>query len=420
MGTLFLIVRKSLAQHALSSVVTIAATALGAGLVLAVFAISAQSERAFTGGALGFDAVLGARGSALQLVLNSVYHLETSPGNLPWGQYTQVRDDPRVELAIPYAVGDSYRGFRVVGTTVELFTRFEHRAGETFRFQEDGQAFDPGRREAVLGASVARRLGLGRGSHIRPEHGVGIAAEHAQAHDEEFVVVGVLEATNTPSDRVVWIPIEGIFRMGGHVLRGDGETFAAQPGEEIPERHREVSAVLLKLKSPQAGFQLERAINGEGTQATLAFPIGRSIAELFDKLGWVNRVLEVVAYLVCLVAAGAILASLTNAMNERRREFAILRALGARRRTVFAAIVLESSAIAGAGACCGYVIYGLLFFGIARSIEVRTGVIVEPADFHPILVLAPLGMVLLGALAGILPAWKAYSTDVATHLSSGG
>ena len=419
MNTHLLIVRKSLARHALSSAVTIAASALGAGLVLAVFAVSAQSERAFTGGAGGFDAVLGARGSALQLVLNTVYHLETSPGNLPWSEYERVRADPRVELAIPYAVGDSYRGFRVVGTTEELFRRLEGPGGESVRFLE-GEPFDPSRREAVVGATVARTLGLGRGSRIRPQHGVGAGSTHAAEHDEEFVVTGVLEPTSTPTDRVVWIPIDGVFRMGGHELRGAGEVYTARPGEEIPEEHKEVSAVLLKLASDQAGFQLAQSINREGTRATLAWPIASSIRELFDKLGWVHRVLELTAYLVCLVAAGGILASLTNAMNERRGEFALLRALGARRRTVFTVIVLESSLLAGLGALGGYLVYAVIFLGIARTIEARTGVVVEPAAFHPILVLAPLGMLGLGALAGIVPAVKAYGTDVATHLGAGG
>jgi len=419
MGTLYLIVKRSLARHAFSSCVTVAASALAAGWVLAVFAISAESRRAFTGGSIGFDAVLGARGSPLQLVLNTVYHLETSPGNLSWSQYEAARDDPRVELALPYAVGDSYRGFRVVGTTPEIFTRFELHEGETFRFQGEGVPFEPSRREAVLGAAVARALGLDRGSRIRPEHGVGVPAGHALEHEEEFVVVGVLEPTNTPSDRVIWIPIEGVFRMGGHVLRGAGEEFEAEAGAAIPVRHKEVSAVLIKFAGPQAGFQLQQKFNREGNTATLAWPIGRSIAELFDKLGWVNRVLELLSYVVCLVAAAGILASLTNTMNERRLEFAILRALGARRRTIFAAIVLESSAIAGLGAALGFAIYAVLFFVVAYLVEERTGVIVRLFEFHPAFLLAPLGMVLLGALAGLLPAWRAYSTDVATSLSAG-
>jgi len=415
--TLLLIVRKSLAQHGLSTTVTILASALGAGLVLSVLTISAQSERAFTGGSLGFDAVLGARGSPLQLVLNTVYHLETSPGNLPWSTYASLREDPRVGLALPYAVGDSFRGFRVVGTTTELFTDFEYELGQRLRFRE-GQAFHPERREAVLGATVARRLGLAPGSRIRPQHGVGAAAVHLEEHEEDYMVVGVLAPTGTPSDRVVWIPIEGVFRMGGHVLRGDGTDYVAEAGVPVPEEHREVSAVLLKFSGAQAGFQLEREFNREGTEATLAWPLGRSIAELFEKLGWVNRVLELVSYLVCVVAAGAILASLTNAMNERRREFAILRALGAHRTTVFTAIVLESCVIAGLGALLGFAVHALLYVVVARFVEERTGVIVELLAFHPALLFTPLAMTALGLLAGVLPACKAYATDVATHLQA--
>src|SRR5438874_8056484 len=123
---LMVLVRRSLRQHALSSAVTIVSVGLAAGLTMAVFAINNQTYEAFTGGQVGFDAVLGARGSQLQLVLNTVFHLETSPGNIPWEMYTAVQKDPRVALAIPYAVGDNYRGFRIVGTTEEMFTKFEY------------------------------------------------------------------------------------------------------------------------------------------------------------------------------------------------------------------------------------------------------------------------------------------------------
>jgi putative ABC transport system permease protein len=121
------LVRRSLRQHALSSTITVASVALAAGLTMAVFAINNQTYEAFTGGDPGFDAVLGARGSQLQLVLNTVFHLETSPGNIPWAMYTQIASNSRVELAIPYAVGDNYKGYRIVGTTPELFTKFRYR-----------------------------------------------------------------------------------------------------------------------------------------------------------------------------------------------------------------------------------------------------------------------------------------------------
>jgi putative ABC transport system permease protein len=229
--------------------------------------------------------------------------------------------------------------------------------------------------------------------------------------------VGVLEPTNSPSDRVIWIPIEGIFRMGGHVLRGTGEEYVAAAGEEIPDEHKEVSAVMLKFKTPQAGFALDQSINKQGKVATLAWPIGTVMAYLFDKIGWMDRVLALVAYLVVLVAAGSILASLYNTINERRREFAILRALGARRRTVFAVIVLEAAMIALAGALLGFAIYAVIFTTAAAIIRAQTGVLLEMLQFHPALLLTPLAVTLLGALTGLAPAAKAYRTDVAANLA---
>ena len=350
---LLLIVRRSLRQHILGTVVTVLSVALACGLTMAVFSINAQTTRAFTGGPIGFDAVLGARGSQLQLVLNTVFHLETSPGNIPWRLYREVEADPRVALAVPYALGDNYHGL----------------------------SFDPDAR-----------------------------------HEEEYVVVGVLEPTNSPSDRVIWIPIEGIFRMGGHVLRGAGEAYAPEAGTEIPDEHKEVSAVMLKLRNPQAGFALDQTINRQGRVATLAWPIGRVMAELFDRIGWVNRILALVSYLVMVVAAGTILAGIYNTMRERRREIAILRALGARRRTVSSAIVLEATAIAVMGTAAGYAVHVAIAFAAAAIVRAQTGVVIDPFAHHPSLVLVPLAMVALGALAGLVPALKAYTTDVADNL----
>lgn len=407
LSTLALLVRRSLGRHALSTGVTIASAALASGLVIAVFALSAQSRRAFAGGEPGADAVLGAKGSELQLVLNAVFHLETSPGNVPWSLYEEVADSPGVTRALPYAVGDSYRGFRVVGTTAARFDDLAIAAG--------GRAFDPDHREAVIGATVAREAGLAVGASLHPTH--GLEENHDHDHDEEYVVVGVLEPQGGPVDRVLWIPIEGVFRLGGHVLRGAGEEFHPRPGEAIPDEHKQVSAVLVSFDGPQTGFQWKRRLVDEGRDATLAFPIGQSIAELFDKLGFVNRVLELVAWLVMVVAAGSILASITNTMNERRREFAVLRALGARRTTVFATILLEAFAIAAAGAALGVVVYVGLHLAVGGLVAARTGVVLDLGSFHPALVFTPLAMIGLGLLAGLVPAVLAYRTEVGTHLA---
>ena len=412
---LFFIVQRSLRQHALSTLITTLSTALGTGLVIAVIAIRAQSVSAFTGGPIGFDAVLGARGSPLQLVLNTVFHLETSPGNIPWTMYQAVKNDPRVELAIPYALGDNYYGFRIVGTETELFTEFEYRKGVRFRVQGAGRIFDPNRQEAVLGSYAAQKLGLKVSDRFNPYH--GLVFDESMRHDEEYIVVGVLEPTNSPSDRVIWIPIEGIYRLDGHVLRGSGEEYVAQPGQEIPDAHKEVSAVMLKFRNPQIGFMMDATINKQGKVATLAWPIGAVMAGLFDKIGWINQILALVSYLVVLVAAGSILASIYNSINERRREFAILRSLGARRKTVFTVIVLEAASIAALGVIIGFIVYGAIFTAASAIVRAQTGIVLDLLKFHTVMVVAPVCVILLGMVAGVVPAFKAYQTDVATNLT---
>ncbi|MDP7033656.1 MAG: ABC transporter permease [Planctomycetota bacterium] len=409
-----LLVRRSLQQHALSTSITALSIALGTGLVLSVFSINDQTLRAFTGGSAGFDAVLGARGSPLQLVLNSVYHLETSPGNIPWKLYQQVQKDRRVKLAIPYAVGDNYRGFRVVGTNEKLFQKFEYRKEQRFQVEKGGRFFDPTLREAVVGSLVAQKTGLQLGSRFQPYHGLDFI--ESEQHEEEYVVVGILSPTNSPSDRVVWIPIEGVFRMSGHVLRGSGSNYQARPGTEIPDEEKEVSAVLLQFHSPAGGVFFDHTINRQGKVATLAWPVDRVLMEFFSKIGWIHQIMQMMAYLVMVVASASVLASLYNTMNERRREFAILRALGARRATVFGIIVLEAGTIAFIGSLLGFVVYGVIFTVSAEVIRNQTGMVLDLFAFHPVLVLAPLCMILLGALSGLLPAFKAYSTDVASNL----
>jgi putative ABC transport system permease protein len=409
------LVWRSLRQHALSSCVTVGSVALGAGLTMSVFAINHQTYEAFTGGEAGFDAVLGARGSQLQLVLNTVFHLETSPGNIPWRMYTEIAAHPRVTLAVPYAVGDNYQGYRIVGTTPEMFTQFRYRSGVGFTFAPGGRVFDAAAREAVVGDYAARHLGLTVGSVFSPYHGLNF--DERQRHREQYTVVAILEPTSSPSDRVIWIPIEGIFRMSGHVLRGTGEVFRPQEGETIPEAHREVSAVMLKFSDPQAGYILSQTINRQGQAATLAWPIGRVMAELFDRIGWVSRILTLVAYLVVVVAAGSILASIYNTMNERRREFAILRALGARRGTVFGVIVLEAATITLLGVLVGFLVYGAILASAIVIVRAQTGVVLDALQFDRALWLTPLGMIVLGALSGFIPAFKAYRTDVASNLT---
>jgi len=398
---LFTIVRRSLRQHALSTFVTAGSVALAGGLLMSVWVVKQQSQATFTGVNGGFDAVLGARGSKLQLVLNAVFHLEASPGNLAWQDFLDIQKNPAVELAVPLAVGDNYRGYRLVGTTLDLFTKSEYAPGKRFELQPGGDWIDPERREAVVGDFAARKLGLKVGDQFHPFH--GLVFDERNQHAEIYVVVGILKPSNTPADRVIWIPLAGIQRMSGH----------------DPNAATDVSAVLVKLKAgaAMAGFQLDMLYNKQGNRLTFAWPIGAVMADLFDKIGWFDRVLTLVSYLVALVAAGSILASIYNSMNERRRELAIMRALGARRTTVFSAIVLESAGIAALGVLGGFIIYAILFSVVAGIVRTQTGVVLEPFKFNAVMLWSPAMFLALGALAGIVPALKAYRTDVAANLA---
>ena len=186
--------------------------------------------------------------------------------------YQAAKKQRGVALAVPYAVGDNYKGFRIVGTSTDMFTKFEYQKGRKFDLAS-GRVFDASRQEAVIGSFVAEKTGMGVGSKFKPAHGL-TQDPNGHSHAEEYVVTGVMAPTNSPSDRVIWIPIEGIFRMGGHVLRGTGEKYEAQRGQEIPDEHKEVSAVMLKFSNPQMGMRLQQTINNQGTAGTLAEATG--------------------------------------------------------------------------------------------------------------------------------------------------
>jgi putative ABC transport system permease protein len=398
------LVFKSVRRHLFPTLVSAGAIALAGGLMMAVWVLRAESNRAFLDATGGFDAVLGARGSKLQLVLNAVFHLDESPGNITAADVAAIRAHPAVALALPIATGDNHEGYRIVGTTPDFFDQVEYAPGRRHQVAAPGRPFQPDQKQAVVGSFVAAKLKMRVGDTFHPAH--GLADDETKEHDDTYTVAGILHPTGTPADRVIWIPLEGLQRMSGHDARAATE----------------VSAVLLQLRSgnPMAGFQLDQLYNKRGRQLTLAWPIASIVAGLFDKIAWFDRVLAVVCYLVVAVATACILASLSNAMNERRHEIALLRALGARRWTVFGSIVAESATIAALGMTGAFAVYGVIGGVAAEIIRAQTGVVITPWVYHPVLWIAPLGIIGLAALAGVVPALNAYQTDVADELSANG
>lgn len=396
--SLLQIVFRSLRQHLLSTLITAFSIALASGLLMSVWVVKEQARRNFTEVDSGFDGVFGARGSKLQLVLNSIFHLEASPGNLTWEQYELIaKDKRRVKTAVPIAVGDNHRGYRLVGVTTNLF-EIEYRSGEKFAVRDGGFVFRPDKKQAVVGSFVAERLNMKVGDTFHPYH--GLIFDEKEKHAEIYIVSGIMKPTNTPADRVIWIPIKGLQNMSGHNVA----------------TATDVSAVLVKLQGKTTGMMMDQEYNAQGDVMTFAWPIAQIMAQLFNKIAPVEMVLRCVAVLVALVAAGSILASIYNSMNERRREIAILRALGARRGTVFGAVVLEASGIALLGALAGFVVYFIIMSVATWYVRSETGIVLDPFEPQSVMLWAPMAMLGLGALAGVVPAAKAYGTDVAANL----
>ena len=393
--TLWLIVRKSLRQHLLSTIITAVSIGLATGLLMSIVAVKDQSMRAFTNVSGGFDAVMGSRGSKLSLVLFSIFHMDKAPGTLPWEEYEAIKGNRQyIKTAVPIVVGDNFKGFRIVGTTRNLFD-VEYESGKKYSVQ--GRLFDDDVQEAIIGSHAARRLRLGIGDIFQPYHGLDYNPE--KKHDTDYVIVGVLEPSNTPADHVIWIPLKGLQNMPGH----------------DKSKATEISAILLQFKSAQQGAMYAEQVNAGTRDKTMAM-IAPEMTSFFQRFDWLRVVLGAMAILVALVGAGGILASLHNTMNERRREFAILRALGARRGTVFGAIILESLTIAILGVIIGFVFYAGFIAMSAHYIADMTGVVINPMETNVIMALAPAGILVLGTLAGILPAMKAYRTNVGENL----
>ena len=397
--TLPLIVYRSLRQHALSTLITAGSIALACGLLMTVWVVKTQAQAAFVSTSTAFDAVLGARGSKLQLVLNGIFHLEASPGNLAASDYELIRKHPAVKTAIPIAVGDNLRGYRIVGTVPQLLTNVEYAPGKKYAVAPGGKVFGEAAREAVVGSFAAERLGLKVGSTFQPFH--GLTFDEKALHEEVFTVTGILTPTNTPADKVIWVPIKGVQTMSGH----------------DPKAATDVSAVLIQLRAASAGVMLDLMINKQGNRMTFAYPVGAIMADFFGKISWFDRVLALVAYLVALVAAGSVLASIYNSMSARQRDLAILRALGARRRTIFGAVVAEAACIGALGAAVGFAIYFGLLTLVAEVIRAQTGVVLDVTESHAVLWICPLAMTALCALGGAVPAVKAYRTPVAETLA---
>jgi len=377
-----------------TSVLTVVSVALGVSLVIASVLLTRGIKEGFIAGATDYNLIVGAKGSPTQLVLNVVFRMDAPTPNIPLSAYEDLRADPRVEAAVPVAMGDAYQGFRYVATSAAYFAPFSWRrhvpalaTGRLFR----SEAPERPDYEAVLGADAARRTGL------KPEDRFYEGEEMAAY---PLRVVGVLRPTGTADDRAIFISLASYWEMN-----------------EISRKAmiKPLTAVLIRPKRLSDLTALHRGWNvGPDLQAALPSAI---LLNIFNLLGLVEDVLAVVLAVVAVVVGLYLFVTMYNATLERRREIATMRALGARRATVLGIVLLESCAIAGLGGLAGILGgHGVAALG-ASLLAARGGPVTHALALSALQPVTFGAVVALGALAGLLPAVLAYRTEVAENLA---
>lgn len=447
---LFSIAGKSIRQRFLSSSLTAFSVALGVMLMVGVLVIYGIIDRMFSQHSFGYQLIVGPKGSDLQLVLNTVYRVSQPLQNLPYLYYEELKKDPRVALAVPFCLGDftEQGSFPLVGTTEEYFEN-EFAPGRTFQIRGEPftQSFD-----AIIGSQVARVNQWDIGSQFQLVHG---GAESTHKHEEKFTVRAVLAPTGTPNDKTVFIHLNGFYAISGHdapireaVKRwhdftGQSTADAAidkataewrkkcgLPEVEEPETaghhhhhhgacdvQKEVTAILVNMKSPSAAALFSGTIKKESYKVQAVNPIFPMQRLMNDILGNIRTVLVVMTALIIIVSGVGIFVSIYNSMADRRKEIAIMRALGAQRRTVFSIILAESILLCFAGGVLGIVLGHGLVFAAAPIVQHQSGILIDPLAFEPVeLVLLP-ALIGLASLVGIVPGMAAYGTDVARALA---
>lgn len=400
---------KSLRNRKLTTFLTIFSIALSMLLLLGVEKIRLSAKESFSNTISQTDLIVGARTGATQLLLYSVFHIGDATNNIRYETYQKIAENKAVEWTIPLSLGDSHRGFRVVATNENFYKHYHFRIDKGLSFKEGDYSknvFD-----VVLGSEVAKTLQYQLADEIALTHGIsdGVGMDHA---DKPFKVVGVLNRTGTPIDRSLYISLEGMeaihmdWQTGAPPKKGEGIS-----KEEILKKQIKISqitAFLVRTKSRIQAIYFQRDINNESMEPLLAIIPGVALSELWNSISYAEDGLRLIAAFVVLSGLLGMLISLYTSLNERRREMAILRSLGAGPRKILFLLILESTTLTLAGVALGTVLIYSLFSIGQPIIEKQFGL------FLPLKMLSLtewmyiLFAILGGFLMGLIPALKAY------------
>ena len=417
MKTIMLLAMKSLRNRKFTVGLTLFSIALSVTLLLGVERIRTESRNSFTSTVSGTDLVVGARSGPIQLLLYAIFRIGHATNNISWQSYQEIAQHRAVQWTIPIALGDSHRGYRVMGTTASYFDHFQYGKHQPLQLAQGKPFADL--YDAVLGAEAARTLGYTLGQSIVIAHGAGEISLMSH-EDKPFTVVGILAPTGTPVDRTVHVSLEAI-----EAIHIDWQGGAPIPGQKISARlarrldltPKAITAFLVKLKTPIDTFTVQRLVNQYKDEPLTAILPGVALQQLWQLIGVAEKALFVVSGFVVVVGLFGMLTALLTGLNERRREMAILRSVGARPIHIFSLIIGEAVLITTLGIILGVLLLQLLLLVAQPILVERFGVVLGMGglSLHELLLI---GVVwLAGLLAGILPGWRIYHYSLVDGLS---
>lgn len=408
---IFRLALASLAARALTVAMTIIAIALSVALFLGVEKVRTGAKASFADTISGTDLIVGARSGSVQLLLYSVFRIGNATNNLTWKSYQDIAARTEVDWIVPISLGDSHRQFRVMGTTPAFFDHYKYRSGKSLAMRDGAIISDLF--DAVVGADVATTLGYNIGDPIVVAHGLASFIKH---EDQPFRVSGILEKTGTPVDRTVIVSVQAI-----EAIHVDWQTGAQRPGNSTPAdaiRQMElepqaITAALVGVKSRLKVFGLQRSINEYTQEPLLAILPGVALQELWQIVGIAETALIGVSIMVVVTALIGMMATIFSSLNERRREMAIFRAMGARPRVVLGLLVLEAVLMAALGAILGLALLYLGLFVGQPLIDSAFGLWL-PIEAPTLRELwAMFSVVVSGAIVSMVPALRAYRMSLA-------
>ena len=411
--TVLRLAAQSLRNRWLTALLTVLAIAVSVILLLGVEKVRNGAKASFANTISGTDLIVGARSGGIQLLLYSVFRIGNATNSMTWRSYEDIRQRPEVAWMIPLSLGDNHRGFRVLGTTQDYFDRYKYRRGSGLAFAA-GARFDD-LFDAVVGADVAQALGYTVGSPVVIAHGLGQIG--LNKHDDKpFRVSGILAKTGTPVDRTVHVSLEAIEAIHVDWQRGTrrpGAAIAANQVRQMPLRPRAVTAAMVGLKSKLAIFKLQRYVNTYRSEPLSAILPGATLYELWALVSTAETALLVVSVMVVVTAILGMITMILATLNERRREIAILRSVGAGPRTVIGLLVSEAGILTLTGVAVGIIATYVLLFALRPAIDAAYGLYLDIAPPTAIELTALSAIVLGGIVAGLVPALRAYRQSLA-------